>query len=138
MKIFYFTIIKTSFLFILMLFQSSLAFQISDPPAEPVEHRIDIRPVYYYVNTTERDAEQYTEKTFNLRARYGIRYHISDHLTFQGRAAMRLSNTQGDFRFLLEDHTGGSGIYPAGSIQRREYTLKITGNLLLHVGVSTI
>jgi len=27
-------------------------FQVSDPPTETIEHRFDIRPVYYYVNTS--------------------------------------------------------------------------------------
>lgn len=112
----------TAFL-ILLQFQSVFAFQASDPPPESVKYRIDLRPVYSYVNTTERDGAQHTDHSMNLRARFGISYHVSNKLTFRGRAAMRLSNNQDDFRFLLDDHTGGGGSYPAGTATFDEFLL---------------
>lgn len=98
----------------LIRFQDLAAFQIFDPPTNTIEHHFDIRPVYYYVNTTERDGANHTSHTLNVRARYGISYHIREDLTFRGRAAMRLSSDQDKFRILLDDHTGGSGTYLPG------------------------
>lgn len=111
-------------LLILLQFQTLVAFQTSDPPSETIEHRIDIRPVYYYLNTTDRDGSGFTDHTYNLRARYGVGYHIRDNLTFRSRAAMRLSNNQSNFRILLDDHTGGSGTYPAGTATVDEIMLR--------------
>ena len=96
-------------------FQFIIAFQVSGQPAESVEYRFDLRPVYSFVNSTERDGAQHTDHSINLRGRFGISYHIRSDLTFRGRAAMRLSSNQSDFRFLLDDHTGGGGSYPAGT-----------------------
>jgi hypothetical protein len=110
-------------LFTLTRYQDLSAFQISDPPLNTIEHHFDIRPVYYYVNTTERDGANHTSHTLNLRARYGISYHFRDNLTFRGRAAMRLSSDQDKFRFLLDDHTGGSGTYPPGTATADEFML---------------
>ena len=111
-------------LFILLQFQALIAFQTSDPPSESLEHRFDLRPVYYYVNTIDRDGLNSADHTFNIRARYGVSYHINDRLTIRGRAAMRLANNQGNFRFLLKDHTGGSGTYPAGIVTVDEFMLR--------------
>jgi|GEM_PF-2485750 len=103
---------------ILLMFlqpQALFAYPSSDPPSDLFEHRFDLRPVYSYVNTTNRDGSSDISHTLNLRARYGLSYHISEKLTFRTRAAVRLSDSQGDFRFRLDDHTGGSGSYPAGT-----------------------
>ena len=51
-------------------------------------------------------------------------YHISERLTLRSRAAMRLSDNQGDFRFRLDGHTGGSGSYPAGTATLDELLLR--------------
>ena len=40
------------------------------------------------------------------------------------RAATRLSSNQDCFRFLLDDHTGGSGSYPAGTATLDELMLR--------------
>lgn len=111
-------------LLILFQFQDAFAFQVSDPPGDPVEYRFDIRPVYYYVNTTERDGAKHTDHSMNLRTRFGISYHVRSNVTFRGRAAMRLSNNQNGFRFLLDDHTGGGGSYPAGIATVDEFLLR--------------
>ena len=100
------------------------AFQSSDPPSDLFEQRFDLRPVYSYVNSTNRDGSSDISHTLNLRARYGLSYHISEKLTFRTRAAVRLSDSQGDFRFRLEDHTGGGGSYPAGTATLDEFLLR--------------
>ncbi len=117
-------VVIVGILFILLQFQTLVAFQTTDPPSENLEHRFDLRTVYSDVNITERDGLNQTSRTFNLRARYGIGYHLNDNFSFRGRAAMRLSNNQGNFRFLLDDHTGGSGTYPAGTATVDEFLLR--------------
>lgn len=77
-------------------------------------YNADFRPVYYYVNTTNRDGTEQTDRSINLRARLRLSYQLSDNFTFRVRAATRLSSNQEEFRFVFEDHTGGSGTYPAG------------------------
>jgi hypothetical protein len=89
-----------------------------------LEHRFDLRPVYYYVSTTQRDGSELSEHTANLRARYSITYHVADKLSFRGRVATRLSSNQDSFRFLLDDHTEGSGSYPAGTATLDEFMLR--------------
>lgn len=107
-------VVIVGFLLTILQFQTLIAYQVSDPPSSGIEHRFDIRLVYYYINTTDRDGSNDISHTFNLRARYGLSYHIRDRLTFRSRAALRLSDIQGNFRFRLDDYTGGSGTYPAG------------------------
>ncbi len=87
-------------------------------------YNVDLRPVYYYVNTTNRDGTEHTDLSVNLRARLRLSYHLSDDLTFRVRAATRLSNKQESFQFLLDDHTGGSGSYPAGTATLDELMLR--------------
>jgi hypothetical protein len=123
MKNFLLRVLITSVFLILLQFQWAIAFQASDPPLAPVEYRFDLRPVYSYVNTNERDGVQSTDYSMNLRARFGISYQIKSNFSFRGRAAMRLSNNQEQFRFLLDDHTGGSGSYPAGTATFDEFLL---------------
>ena len=87
-------------------------------------YNVDLRPVYYYVNTTNRDGTEHTDKTINLRARLRLSYHLHDNLTFRVRVATSLSSNQDGFRFLLDDHTGGSGSYPAGTATLDELMLR--------------
>ncbi len=102
-----------SILLLALQTQVVFAYQSSDPPSEAIDHSFDLRPVYSYVNTTNRDGSNDINHTLNLRARYGLSYHISDKLTFRSRAALRLSDKQGNFRFRLDGHTGGNVTYPA-------------------------
>lgn len=99
-------------------------------------YNISIRPVYYYVITTERDGVENTERTINLRARVGISYHLTNNLTFLGRIAMRLSSNQEKFRFLLDSYTSGSGSYPAGTSTVDEFLLiwELTPGMKLTAG----
>ncbi len=79
------------------------------------EYRLDLRPVYYYLNTRERDGSQHVDHSLNLRARFGISYQFNNNLMFRGRTAMRISDNQDEFRFVLKDHTEDSGSYPDGT-----------------------
>ena len=88
MNIFYLRVTIISILLILLQLHAALAVQTHEPPSEFTAHNIDIRPVYNYVNTTERDGSRITDHSFNLRARYGISYHILSNLTFRGRPAL--------------------------------------------------
>ncbi len=88
------------------------------------QYHVYLRPVYYFVNTTDRDGAEQTDRTLNLRARLGFSYHLTDNLTFRVRSAARLSSQQDGFRFLLDDHTGGSGSYPAGTATLDELLLR--------------
>ena len=108
----------------LLNFQFVIAFQVTDRPAESVEYRFDLRPVYSFVNSKERDGSEHSDHSMNLRGRFGISYHIRNDLTFRGRAAMHLSSNQSGFRFLLDDHTGGSGSYPAGMATVDEFLFR--------------
>ncbi len=103
---------------------------------DTAEYDISLRPVFYYVNTTDRDGLEHTEQTIHLRARFGFSYHIRNNLTFRARAAMRLSSDQEYFRLLLDDHTGESGSYPAGTATLDEFMLrwKVTPGLRLTAG----
>lgn len=103
---------------------NSFAFQASDPPGKALDHRFDIRPVYYYVNTTERDGSEHSASTLNLRARVEIGYQISESLWLRGRVAARLSDQQDSFRFSLRGYTGGNGSYPAGIATLDEFMLR--------------
>jgi hypothetical protein len=76
----------------------------------------DIRPGFSYVSTNDRTGETSDESTFNTRFRIGGNYQINESLIFQGRIASRFSSNQDDLELLFEDHTGGSGSYPAGTI----------------------
>lgn len=121
---FLFRVSIISLILILLQVQALVARQASPPLKETIEQRFDLRPVYSYVNTTERDGAQHSDYSMNLRARYGISYHITDNVTFRGRLATRLSTNQSDFRFLLDDHTAGSGSYPAGIATLDEFMLR--------------
>jgi len=119
--------LKVTAVSILLIFPrvlAALAAQTADPPYGSTEHNLNVRPVYYYVNTTERDGLKHTDHTLNLRARYGISYHIRSSLIFRGRAAMRLSTDQDKLRFVLDYHTGASGTYPAGTVTVDEFMLR--------------
>ncbi len=105
-------------------FEASAAQQNTPPSKKSVEHRFDLRPVYYYVNTTQRDGSEQSEHTTNLRARYAITYHIADNFSFRGRVATRLSSNQDSFSFLLDDHTERGGSYPAGTATLDEFMLR--------------
>ena len=136
MNIYYFrNIIISSILFLLPL-QTVFAFQTPDPPSKVLEHRFDLRTVYYYVKTIERDGSEHTNPTLNLRALYGISYQFTEELSFRGRLATRLSDDQDSYRFLLDDHTGGSGSYPAGIATIDEFMLRwqINPDLRLSAG----
>lgn len=124
MNTYYLRVPIIGILLILLQLPAAFAFQSSDPPTESIEHRLDIRPVYSYVNTTERDGSKHVDRTLNLRARYGISYNLRSNFTFRSRAAMRLSTNQNRLRFLLDDHTGGGGSYPAGTITLDEFMLR--------------
>ncbi|MFW6348698.1 MAG: hypothetical protein ACOC2C_08845 [Cyclonatronaceae bacterium] len=76
----------------------------------------DIRPGFSYVSTNDRNGDSSDESTFNIRFRIGGSYQISETLMFQGRLASRFSSNQDNLELLFEDHTGGSGSYPAGTI----------------------
>lgn len=101
---------------VLLLLTAAVSHTAARPSGDALSFNLDIRPVYYYVHTTGRDGSQNPEHTMNLRTRAGLTYRLSDQITFRGRTAARLSTSQDSFRFLLDDHTGGSGSYPAGSI----------------------
>ena len=105
-------------------YQSLFAFHNDSLPKDTFEYHVSLRPVYYYVNTTDRDGLEHTDQIIQLRARLGFNYHINNNLTFRARTAMRLSNDQEKFRFLLDDHTGESGSYPAGSVTVDEFMLR--------------
>lgn len=123
--------------FLLQLpFFTAFSIQVPDAPSGSIGQSVDIRPVYYYVNTKERDGSKETSHTLNLRGRYGINYHIRKNLTFRVRAAMRLSTNQSDFRFRLNDHTDGNGTYPAGTATVDEFLLrwKVNPSLKLTAG----
>lgn len=67
-------------------------------------NNVDFRPVYYYLNTTNRDGTKQRDRSINLRAGLlRLSYHLRDKLTFLVRAATRLSNSQENFRFRLRD-----------------------------------
>ncbi len=72
------------------------------------------RTVYSYVNTQDRAGISTDEHTLNARIHLGINYSINPDLKFGLRLAGRFSTNQDDFRFVLDDHTGGGGAYPAG------------------------
>ena len=55
-----------SILLILLQLHAAPAIQMPDPPPDSTEHKMDVRPVYYYVNTIERDGSKYTDHTFNV------------------------------------------------------------------------
>ncbi|MDR4988927.1 MAG: hypothetical protein RG741_08850 [Bacteroidales bacterium] len=113
-----------------------MAFPDPERPPDNFEYDVNIRPVYYYISTTDRDGTEHIDRSINLRARLGFSYHMSNSLTFRIRSATRLSNTQEGFRFLLEDHTGGGGSYPAGTATIDELMLRwqITPELRLTAG----
>ncbi len=111
-------------LFFLLQLQPLPALQAADHAADVLAFDVNLRPVYYYVNTVNRDGSQQIDRTMNLRARLGMSYHIQPNLTFRGRIASRLSTNQNAFRFLLDDHTGGSGSYPPGTTTIDEFLLR--------------
>ncbi len=116
--------------------QELVASNNSSHSSDNFQYNIDLRPVYYYVNTTDRDGTEQTDRTINLRARLRLSYQLSNNLIFRVRAATRLSSNQESFRFLLEDHTGGSGSYPAGTATLDELMLRwqITPEVRLTAG----
>ena len=113
------------FIFVLLFAPLSLlAIQASDSPSDQPEYHINLRPVYYYVNTTNRDGSQHKDHSMNLRARLGLSYQIRSNLLFSGRMATRLSTNQEEFRFLLKGYTPGSGSYPAGTATIDEFMIR--------------
>ncbi len=123
MKTSYYRTLTISILFFFPQLQTILAFHRPSLPKDTFEYHVSLRPVYYHVNTTGRDGLELTDQSINLRARFGVSYHISNNLTFRARTAMRLSNDQEYFRILLDGHTGGSGTYPAGTATIDEFML---------------
>jgi len=106
---------RKSIFVLLIALRSAYAVQASAPSSEPFDYHIYIRPVYYYVNTTDRDGSQHTDHSMNLRARFGIGYQPGNKLLFRIRAATRLSTNQEEMNFLFRGYTAGSGSYPAGT-----------------------
>ncbi len=135
MRIAYFSIIIVILTIYPLNQELNASISTNMPPGKFV-YNIDFRPVYYYINTTNRDGTEHTDRTINLRARLGFSYHLGDNVTFRIRAATRLSNSQEGLRFLLDDHTGGSGSYPAGTATFDEIMLSwlITPELRLTAG----
>ena len=114
-------------IFFLTISPLSQALMVSDNTSlsqDNFSYNVDFRPVYYYVNSTDRDGAKQTDRSINLRARIRLSYHLSDNLTFRVRAATRLSNKQESFWFLFEGHTGGNGSYPAGTATLDELMLR--------------
>ncbi len=125
-----------SIFLILLSFNNLIASQPLNTSSGKPGYNISLRPVYYYINTTERDGVENTEQTINLRARVGISYHLTSNLIFRGRTAMRLSSNQEKFRFLLDSYTSGSGSYPAGILTVDEFLLtwELTPGMKLTAG----
>ncbi len=136
MRIIYVSLLILIVLIIPSHYQGLMALGNPGQPSDDSEYHVHIRPVYYYVNTTDRDGAENTDRTINLRARLGVSYHLRDNLTFRVRTATRLSSQQDRFRFLLDDHTGGSGAYPAGTATVDELLLswQVTPQLKLTAG----
>ncbi len=128
---------QASIVFILFsLNQALLASPVASQSSDAFGYDVNFRPVYYYVNTTDREGVEQTDRSINLRARLGFSYDFNDKISLRLRSATRLSNTQDEFRILLEDHTGGSGSYPAGTLTLDEFFLRwrITPVLRLTAG----
>ncbi|MFO7874811.1 MAG: hypothetical protein R6U62_10045 [Bacteroidales bacterium] len=124
MRKFYLSLLPIIVLFTTSHHQGLMALDNPRQPSDDIEYHVHVRPVFYYVNTTDRDGTEHTDRTINLRGRLGLSYHLSDNLTFRIRTAARLSSQQEGFRFLLDDHTGGSGSYPAGTATVDELMLR--------------
>jgi len=82
-----------------------------------------IRPVYTFVETRDRAGETSTSSVMNARIQLGINHQFNDRFTFRGRVASRYATTQGQFRFIFDDHTPGGGSYPPGTTTIDEFSL---------------
>lgn len=73
------------------------------------------RPVFTFVETTERDGSTGSVSALNARLHLSSRLNLTPDFWFQARLAVRVATDQGDFNFVFRDHTPGSGSYPAGT-----------------------
>lgn len=136
MIIFFIKVLILSIFILPLQSQNLLASKPSNSSRDALAYHFDFRPVYYYINTTERDGSQRIDRSMNLRTRLGFSYQISNNFTFRSRVSMRLSSNQDTFRFLLDSYTGGSGSYPAGTTTIDEFLLgwQISPELKLTTG----
>lgn len=81
------------------------------------------RPVYYFIETRDRQGERTSDHTLNARLHLRAEYDITPDLRFRTRLAGRVSTDQDRMRFLLDDHTSPSGSYPAGTVTFDEFML---------------
>ncbi|AXJ00037.1 hypothetical protein CYPRO_0754 [Cyclonatronum proteinivorum] len=94
------------------------------------------RPVFTHVETTERDGSSGTVSALNARLHLGSRLDVTPDFWLQTRLAVRVASNQNNFRFIFEDHTPGSGSYPAGTATFDELfaAFNLTPSLHLRAG----
>ena len=94
------------------------------------------RPVFYGIETRDRQGDTSRDYTLNARLQLRAEYDISPKLTFRTRLAARLSSDQDRMKFVLDDHTSPSGSYPAGTATFDEFVLswRMHPDLVLSAG----
>ncbi len=103
---------------------------------EQIRFSGSFRPVFYGIETRDRQGDRSREYTLNARLQLIAEYDISQKLTFRTRLAARLSNDQDRMKFVLDGHTQPGGSYPAGTATFDEFELswRVHPDLLLSAG----
>jgi opacity protein-like surface antigen len=74
-----------------------------------------VRTVYTWVDTRNSSGEWNSTDALNARIQLGVRFELSENVTFDARVAGRYATDQDRFRFVLDDYTPPSGSYSAGT-----------------------
>ncbi|MCC5934035.1 MAG: hypothetical protein JJU35_07270 [Balneolales bacterium] len=128
----------TVLLFTPLISQAQTGSTGSDSPAFNPQLQVygAFRPVFTTVSTTERDGSSGNVSAINARLHLGSRLTFTPDFYLQARLAVRVADNQGDFSFVFQDHTPGSGSYPAGTATFDEIfaSYSITPKLQLRAG----
>ncbi len=93
-------------------------FFVQDVLSQSQEQKLDVsgtlRPVYSWVETRTREGDFSTEQTINARFHLTLGYQLTDQISFRSRLASRYSSSTNSMKFVIRDHTPGSGSYEAG------------------------
>ena len=92
---------------------------------DPAKVRLSgaFRPVFYGVETRNRQGDSSTDYTLNARLQLRAEYDVSPEVTIRARLATRASTSQDNMEFVLEDHTPPDGSYPPGTVTFDEFAL---------------